>query len=452
MPGLGLRTQILAALSGAFVVAFALLGIATVQLTSRARRLDHEASADSVANAVAASIDGLPAARATLAHYVSVLAEDDDIARVEIEPTPGLQPLVAGGGVTSLVGAGQLKSGGRVRVWLRPRGTGGVSPLTNLLLLYVALTGGGILVLTYVALTYLIVRPVTALTDASERLAAGRLTVHVPVNGAGEVARLARSFNAMASQIRRDREALEVRLAELEETTRELREAQDQVIRSERLASVGRLSAGVAHEIGNPLAAVSGLVELMRDGDLSQEQHREFLDRVFRETGRIHEIIRDLLDFARLEQIEPGSADLVLAAEEAIKLVKPQKAFREVEIRQRFEDAIPRVRGLQEQLSQLVVNLLLNAADAMTAQGQIDVVIGREGDQVELRVRDTGTGIAPDVKDVLFEPFVTSKPAGKGTGLGLAVCQTIVERAGGTIRAEDHPERGAVFVVRLAVL
>ena len=449
MPGLGLRTQILAALSGAFVVAFVLLGIAMVQLTTRARRLDREGFAASVAHSVGAAIDRLPRSRRDTADFASALVETQPIARIEVELAPGHESLAVGGGVTSLIGVANLESGGRVRVWLRPGG-GSTNPLTNLLLLYVALTGGGILVLTYVALTYLIVRPVTALTDASERLASGRLSVHVPVSGAGEVARLARSFNAMAAQIRHDREALERRLVELENTTRELKDAQDQVIRSERLASVGRLSAGIAHEIGNPLAAVSGLVELLRDGDLAEPQQAEFLDRVLRETGRINGIIRDLLDFARLDRVDASSADLVVATEDAIKLVAPQKSFREVEIRRRFSSDVPRVRGSQEQLSQLVVNLLLNAADAMEASGVIDVTIERQDAGVELRVADSGPGIPEELRGELFEPFVTSKPAGQGTGLGLAVCHTIVQRAGGTIEAESLEDGGAVFRVLLS--
>jgi signal transduction histidine kinase len=357
------------------------------------------------------------------------------------------------------VGLGQpaeaeIRDGTTVRVWVRRDRTAFERNVTDLFFLYVAVTGAGILLFAYAMLTQLIVRPVEALTRASERMAAGHLAVTVPSRGAAEVARLARAFNGMAAQLREDRAALESRLAQLMRTTRELEAAQEQVVTSARLASVGRLAAGVAHEIGNPLAAILGLLELLEGGDLEPEEEREFLRRIHGETERIHVIIRDLLAFARegraAEPDEAGEADLAEVIEDAVKLVGPQKDLRSIDVERRIEEDLPKVRGRAERHTQVVLNLLLNAADALPGGGQIRIELGRaEPGFVELSVTDTGPGIPVEVLDQLFEPFVTTKPAGEGTGLGLAVCHTIVGRLGGSIRADNPKEGGARFVVRL---
>jgi two-component system NtrC family sensor kinase len=321
----------------------------------------------------------------------------------------------------------------------------------DVLFLYVALTGGAILVLMYVALTVLIVRPVDVLTRASERMARGNLDVIVPEKGAAEVAALAASFNSMSAQLKADKRALETKVRELTETTADLTSAQGNLVRSEQLASVGRLSAGLAHEIGNPLAAVLGLIELLRGGDLSAEETAEFLMRIESETQRIHHIIRDLLDFARQgkdEEDAGATADLRRAVEDAIALLAPGKNLRGATLERALTD-VPRVRGSEARMKQLVLNLLLNAADAVAGNGAVRVSLAAEGEFVVLVVEDDGPGIAPEIREHLFEPFATTKPAGQGTGLGLAVCHTIVQRSGGSISAAAQTSKGARFVVRL---
>lgn len=318
--------------------------------------------------------------------------------------------------------------------------------------LYIGLTALAILLLVYVALTLLVVRPIERLRLASERLANGQLDRPVDTTGPRELAELGRSFNRMASDLRKDRESLVARLAELEATTRGLRAAQDQIVRTEKLASVGRLSAGVAHEIGNPLAAILGLVELLESGDLSPEESAEFVTRIRVETERIHGILRDLLDFARqgkeaADDVD-ATCDALAVANEAVALMRPQRGFRNVEIVV-HGDGEHRVRCPDARLTQVLLNLLLNASDAMDGKGRIDVRIGVEGDRIVLVVDDDGPGIDPNVSQTLFEPFVTTKEVGKGTGLGLAVCHTIVERCGGRISAGAHEGRGARFTVEL---
>ena len=453
--GFGLRTQILLALSAVFAAAFVLLTLATSQLAQRSRAAEREREmredarliATALAEAGPGAFDGL--ARATLAQ--------GSIVGVEWTPASG-GTLRRGRLPGRAIVEAEVPGAGTLRLHHGAAPSGANAPFVGLVLLYAVVTGFAVLLLAYVTLTVLIVRPVEALTRASERLAGGRLDTSVPATGAAEVARLAMAFNRMAEQLREDRHALESRLREVERTKAELESAQEQVIRGEKLASVGRVAAGVAHEIGNPLAAILGLIELVRSGDLEPEEAREFLGRIQAETERIHEIIRELLAFAR--QGDPraegvgtlGAVDLRAVVEDAVRLVAPRKALGGSTIAVSFAEDLPRVTGNAERLGQVVLNLLLNAADAQAGKGRIGIEVapvpGRG--EVALRVVDQGPGIDAAVAEHLFEPFVTTKPPGQGTGLGLAVCHTLIARMGGTITGSNRPEGGAVFEVRLA--
>jgi two-component system, NtrC family, sensor kinase len=453
--GLGLRAQILLGLTVVFVASFPLLGIVAVQLTQRARTTDRLATAEVTARAMAAALaegEGGPPRQVRFHRLAEEVVGQGGIGGAELSGEAS-GPLARGvTGVGASV-SGTVAPGVELRLWIDPPEPREGTPLARLLLLYVAVTGGAIVLLAYVALTYLIVRPVERVTRAAERLASGA-PVRAPIGGTGEVARLSVAFNEMAAQLRTERLTLEERLRQLERTTADLESAQDQVVRTARLASVGRLSAGVAHEIGNPLSAILGLVELLREGDVSDQEGQELLARIQSETERIHHIIGDLLDFARRsddggQEVRASPVDVV---EDALRLIAPQKDLREVRLERRFGDDVPDVRAGADRVTQIVLNLLLNAADAIEGQGTIRVEVGRDPEdasRVLLAVADSGPGIAPHILDHLFEPFVTTKPAGRGTGLGLAVCHTLAERAGGSIRAMNPPEGGARFEVRL---
>jgi signal transduction histidine kinase len=488
--GLGLRARIALALALGFALSSALLALAVLGLSDRAARLDDRRSAERVAAALAQAERARAGAAGELLsawRAAGVVAWGRVEVREPAPPPPGsssgeppaprppqssVRDTVAVGAPRgSVVGRAEATdaSGRAIAVAVAlPPAPGAAGRLAPLLLLYVVVTGLGILALTVGALGVVVVRPVEQLTAAAERLAEGKPHQPLPVEGAAELARLAASFNAMAEQLRRDAAQREARVAELERATRELRAAQEAIVRSEKLASVGRLSAGLAHEIGNPLAAVLGLAELLEQGGLSAEEQREFLARITRETRRMHRILRDLLDFARRAPEGASSAahtaDLAAVVDDAVKLVAPQKDLRRVDIEQRLPEGGARVRGAHDELVQVLLNLLLNAADAVAGEGRIVVEVTAAPDaddaapageaapaarEVVLTVRDTGPGIAPEIAGRLFEPFATTKPVGEGTGLGLAVCATIVERCGGRIAARDAPGGGAEFEVRL---
>jgi signal transduction histidine kinase len=223
------------------------------------------------------------------------------------------------------------------------------------------------------------------------------------------------------------------------------------------MASVGRMAAGVAHEIGNPIAAILGMEELLLDGDVAKEDQEDFLRRMKKETERIHRVLRDLLDFARPERETPSegaapSASVRAVLDDVVGLLRPQKEFREVEIAIEV-DGDPQVRLAPGRLTQVLLNLALNAGDAMDSPaakgGRLVLRASRQDRTVRLEVEDTGAGVPAALQDRIFEPFVTTKEVGEGTGLGLAVCRGIVEGAGGTIALDPSFGTGARFVVEL---
>ncbi len=446
--GLGLRAQITIALVIGLGLSVILTAVSAERLATRALEVEREHFAELVADGIAREVRRAGAPPLLIDHAEEAFLGRDGVLGFEV--LEGHDVLESRGIVGLGIARESEVTGGRVRAWVQSPSEDAARSLVGLLVLYASVSALAILVLSFVLLTRLIVRPVEALTQASERLAEGRPDARAPVGGAAEMARLAVSFNAMSHDLRKERAALTARLAELEATTGELRAAQASLVRSEKLASVGRLSAGIAHEIGNPLTSILGLVELLRGGGLEPEEQAEFLARIQSETERIHRIIRDLLDFARAHPettAEVGETDLKTIVDRAVTLVAPQKDLRRITIERRIPEDLPMVRGTEDRWTQVLLNLLMNAADAIEGEGTISIALTHDeaADMVLLSVSDTGPGIAKAVRERLFEPFVTTKPPGSGTGLGLAVCLTLVEDLGGTLEAGDAPGGGAKF-------
>lgn len=329
------------------------------------------------------------------------------------------------------------------------------APLVQLLGLYTGVMAAATLLAAYFALTRFIVRPVDALSRAAQRVVRGARELDVPARAPRELLELGQSLRAMTRHLLHEEEELRKRIDEVQRATERLKAAQDTVVRSERLASVGRLAAGLAHEIGNPISALLGLQDLLLDGDLDPAEQRDFVLRMKRETSRVHRILRDLLQFARPgadrpEAEEPG--DVAAAIADTVALVRPQKGFHDVVLRTDVQQDLPPVRLSHERFVQVLLNLLMNAADACGRGGEVVVrARAKEDDrsEVEVSVTDTGPGVPPEMKERLFEPFATTKEVGKGTGLGLAVSRGLVEAAGGSLILDDGYTQGARFVIRL---
>jgi signal transduction histidine kinase len=304
-----------------------------------------------------------------------------------------------------------------------------------------------------VVLTRFVIGPIERLSRAAVRVAEGARELPPVREGARELVELGTSLSTMTGALRSEESELRRTIEEVRAAKSELEAAQESLVQSERLASVGRLAAGLAHEIGNPLAAISSLEELLADSPNLDDEERELLARMRHETERVQRVLRDLLDFARpsrvlaREELEP-SGHVGMAASHVAQLVRPQRAFRELLVTLELADGLPPVTMSPSRLEQVLLNLVLNAADASPPGGVLAIRAFAAGRVVRLEVEDEGGGVAPTIADTLFEPFVTTKDVGKGTGLGLAVCRGIVEAAGGTIRHEAGA-KGARFVIEV---
>ena len=329
-----------------------------------------------------------------------------------------------------------------------------IGPLVGLVALYTGLLGLALLAVLHLVLTRLVVTPIEQLSLSAARVADGGRVLQVPPRAGGELAELATSLSRMTATLVADEQALRDKIQQLKAAAQELQQAQDTVVQNERLASVGRLAAGLAHEIGNPLAAILAIQELLLSGDDLTDETRDFIQRMKRETDRVHHVLRDLLTFARpARQIGDDAIEAVCNVREVVEhvvmLVRPQQAFSDVMLQVTLEDHLPAVAMSPHHLEQVLLNLLLNAADVVPKPGgHVWLRATTEGNVVQLTLEDDGGGVAPAVKGRIFEPFVTSKEVGHGTGLGLAVCRGLVEATGGTLEVEDGDD-GARFLLAL---
>lgn len=316
------------------------------------------------------------------------------------------------------------------------------SPAWAVVAIHAVVAGGIIVVFGLVLFRRSLLRPLDALREGTRRIAGGEAGVRVSEDAPAEIAELARGFNAMSVALTSYRGRTAEQLARLEAANAQLQAAQEALVRSEKLASVGRLAAGLAHELGNPLAAVRGYVELLAaDPPAGQE---EVVRRCQIEAERMHALLRNLLDFARVEAREVAEVDVPELLREASRTVGPQAAFRGIRV-ESFADPGLTVRGETAKLHQVLVNLLLNAADAGARTIRLDATA--EPDGVAIRCADDGGGIAPGDLPRLFEPFFTTRAPGKGTGLGLAIAHRVVEQHGGRIAVHSEPGQGAVFTL-----
>jgi signal transduction histidine kinase len=329
-----------------------------------------------------------------------------------------------------------------------------VGPLVQLIALYIGLLGLALLFVVYVMMTRIVVRPIERLSRAAGKVAEGGRELELEKGGARELVDLGVSLARMTGRLRAEEEQLREHVDEIAIANEDLQRAQDTLVRSERLASVGRLAAGLAHEIGNPISAILSFQELVLDGELDDDQ-REFVMRMKRETERVNRILRDLLDFARpaakgvVGHDEEGVASAKDAIEQVVALVGPQKSLTDVELDVSVDSGLPAVAMHASRVEQVLLNLVLNAADVVPKPGgRIRISAEAADGGVRIAIEDNGGGVVPSVRNNLFEPFVTTKDVGKGTGLGLAVCRGLVESAGGAIDVEDG-EEGARFVVML---
>jgi two-component system NtrC family sensor kinase len=304
-----------------------------------------------------------------------------------------------------------------------------------------------------------VMRPVAALVQATRRVAKDQLELEVPVTWNGELGILAASFNDMTRSLRATKRELDALMhgleRQVEDRTEALRSAQDQLVRSEKLSSLGKLSASIAHEINNPLAGILTFAKLivrtLEQGPPDEATRKSLVKHLLlvqRESERCSAIVRNLLDFARERPLALKDVNVNLVIDEAVQLLQNQIQIQNVTLERRLTP-VPMVDADFGQLRQACVNVIMNACEAMSRGGKLVITSGlvEGGRWVEMEFQDTGPGIPPDHLTKIFDPFFTTKE--KGTGLGLSVVYGIVERHGGKIDLHTELGKGTRIAIKL---
>ena len=309
----------------------------------------------------------------------------------------------------------------------------------------------------------LVYLPLRDLESGAQRLSTGNLDQPIPVRSSDEFGKLASSFNAMTDALRNSREELRESARTLEQKvekrTRELRRAQAETMRGEKLASVGLLASGVAHELNNPLTGILTFSHLLREKMPDKSPDAEDMDLVIRETKRCAAIIKRLLDFAREKQPEKKFTDLNQIITDTVRIVEKPAHLRDIEIVLDLDRSLPPIWIDADQIKQVIMNMVVNAQHAVEEKGNITIRTRRALDprvsaaeakpMVAISIIDTGCGISEKNLRRIFDPFFTSKDVGRGTGLGLSVSHGIVEAHGGLIEVESKVGEGSTFRVFL---
>ena len=330
---------------------------------------------------------------------------------------------------------------------------------TSMMLTFLLVAVAGVIVV--LGVTYLITRsmiyPLEEMVKASNRIAAGDLDHSVSIASRDEIGILANSFNKMLASIKTMKLELEEWGRTLEEKvnkrTEELVAVRTQMAQSEKLASIGRLAAGVAHEINNPLGGILTFSMLALEDCDEDHPLKQSLEVIVKQTLRCRDTVKGLLDFARQSSAVPSITEVNSVVDKTLLLLENQTIFQNVKTVRQFDPELPNVLIDAGQLQQVVMNIVLNAVDAMEESGVLTIETCRDPRRREIliKISDTGKGIPEDVLPLIFEPFFTTKKVGKGTGLGLAIVHGIITRAGGKVEVENSPN-GATFIIRLPIV
>ena len=344
-------------------------------------------------------------------------------------------------------------------------------------------------------LSRVLVKPLKDLVRLTQKISDGDLSQKIEVTSKNEIGQLISSFNRMIERLKENQDSLESYLESLEAANKKLKEAQEELIRTEKLASIGRFAAGVAHEVGNPLGAILGYTSILEREGIDREDSKDYLKRIEKEIERINRIVRELLDFARPSKFEICEVEINKVIENTLSLLSHQKNFENIESQLDLHPNLPMIKGDESQLSQVFINIILNAVDAMANGGILRIQTKeyivedsftdrlqrlypprRRGDPlvsdysrlrksdplsalitkfprgtqlVKTQISDTGVGIEKEDLERIFDPFFTTKAPDKGTGLGLSVSLRIVESMGGEIRVDSEVGKGSTFEVYL---
>jgi two-component system NtrC family sensor kinase len=282
-----------------------------------------------------------------------------------------------------------------------------------------------------VPIARLITRPIASLVEANRQLAQGNMAVQVQVTGEGELAILGRSFNKMVNT---------------------LQHTQQELLQKEKLASMGQLAAGIAHEINNPLGTILLFSDVMYKEAEKDDPRRDDLNMIISETKRCQLIVANLLNFARQQDVLAQQTDVHLLMDKMIKGFEQQPTFKDIEVIREYSPDLPLIQADPGQLQQVFINLITNAAEAMEDEGTLTISTRSVDDQnVEIKFTDSGSGIPKEDLHKIFAPFYTTKVLGKGTGLGLSIVYGIIKMHRGQITVQSKIWEGTTFTITLPV-
>ncbi|MFB3812830.1 MAG: ATP-binding protein [Terriglobales bacterium] len=332
------------------------------------------------------------------------------------------------------------------------------------MVIYTLVAMVGISILSWLFVWRLVHRPVRALKAGTKQLTEGELGWQIPVASSDELGELAESFNLMSLRLRDANEEVTSWARTLEERvqekTNELQKAHEHLLQVEKMASIGKLAAVVAHEVNNPLSGILTYAKLIKkwidSGDLERRperlgEARQCLDMVEEESRRCGDLVRNLLTFSRSAPMNLSWVDLNKVVDRCLRLVQHQLELNSIQAQLDLAPDLPMVHCDSAQIEQVLLALIMNANDAMPRGGNLWLRTRYlpNSRQVELQVRDDGSGIPPEIRSKIFEPFMTTKETGKGVGLGLAISKTIIDRHQGQIEVESQVGRGTCFYIFL---
>src|ERR1019366_3006752 len=318
--------------------------------------------------------------------------------------------------------------------------------------------------LSWISVWWVVGKSIKALKRGTERLAQGDLGYQLQVGSRDEVGDLAHSFNDMSLELHAAHEEVVASNKTLEDRveqkTRELRRAHDHMLHAEKMATIGKMAAVVAHEINNPLSGILTYAKLLHKwldrGVLPEEKRLEALqclDLIAGESRRCGDLVKNLLTFSRTAPMNAEPTDLSVVIDRCARLVRPKCELSGILLHRELENSLPRVHCDASQIEQVLLALMINAIDAMPRGGNLWLQTrqGRQEREAEVEVRDDGTGISPEILTQIFEPFLTTKEASHGVGLGLAISHSIIERHHGRIEVQSEAGKGTRFTVTLPV-
>jgi two-component system NtrC family sensor kinase len=289
-------------------------------------------------------------------------------------------------------------------------------------------------------------QPLRQLHDAAEAVGRGDFSHRANIQTKDEFGELAHAFNQMTENI-------ELSQSKLKQTVETLKTTQSQLIQSEKLSAVGEFVAGVAHELNNPLAAVMGFSEMLKDADVG-EKHSHHLDLIFKSAQRCQKIVKSLLSFARRSQPERKPVTVNKLIEDVLEIIAYPLRTSNVKVISHFSPKLPLVLADGHQIQQVVLNIINNARQAIESHegsGRITITTNADERWVRIIIQDNGPGITPENLKRIFDPFFTTKEVGKGTGLGLSLCYGMIHEHGGNIIPSSRPGEGATFTIELPV-